>query len=138
MAKHTIQEAIKLTGKSRKTLYRYMEKGKLSYGFMPDERRFFETSELIRVFGEIKKSDTPSVERTASSTRVEVQSDTLPNKLLLELIDTVKRQTEILKKQEEQLQAIKAQLRDKSRLESKSFVVQSEAGRGNKKTTRRP
>ena len=48
---HTIQEAIALTGKSRRTLYNHCDQGRLSYSLGHDERRYFETSELIRVYG---------------------------------------------------------------------------------------
>ncbi|MGP5356235.1 helix-turn-helix domain-containing protein [Pseudomonas helleri] len=48
---HTIQEAIALTGKSRRTLYNHCDQGRLSYSVGHDERRYFETSELIRVYG---------------------------------------------------------------------------------------
>lgn len=50
---HTIQEAIALTGKSRRTLYNHCDQGRLSYSLGHDERRYFETSELIRVYGSL-------------------------------------------------------------------------------------
>ena len=52
---HTIQEAIALTGKSRRTLYNHCDQGRLSYSLGHDERRYFETSELIRVYGNLLK-----------------------------------------------------------------------------------
>ncbi|HBO4240121.1 TPA: entry exclusion protein 1, partial [Pseudomonas aeruginosa] len=54
MAWHTIQEAQKLTGKSRRTLYRDMAAGRLSWEPEGDSARRLETSELIRVYGELK------------------------------------------------------------------------------------
>jgi len=54
---HSINECVKLTGKSRMTLYRQMTGGKLSYSVGRDERRRIETSELIRVFGELNDVD---------------------------------------------------------------------------------
>ena len=51
MAWHTIQEAQKLTGKSRRTLYRDMSKGRLTWAPEGDNARRLETSELIRVYG---------------------------------------------------------------------------------------
>ena len=53
MAKHNIQDAMKLTGKSRRTFYRFMESGRLSYSIELDNRRYFDTSELMRVFGQL-------------------------------------------------------------------------------------
>ncbi|WP_084339949.1 helix-turn-helix domain-containing protein [Pseudomonas luteola] len=48
---HTLAEAIALTGKSRRTLYNHCDQGRISYSVGPDGRRYFETSELIRVYG---------------------------------------------------------------------------------------
>lgn len=48
---HTLKEAVVLTGKSRRTLYNHSNEGRVSYSIGPDGRRYFETSELIRVYG---------------------------------------------------------------------------------------
>ncbi|TBW04265.1 DNA-binding protein [Azotobacter chroococcum] len=48
---HTITEAIALTGKSRRTIYNHCDQGRLSYSIGPDGRRYFDTAELIRVYG---------------------------------------------------------------------------------------
>lgn len=60
MAWHTIQEAQKLTGKSRRTLYRDMAAGRISWAPEGDSGRRLETSELIRVYGELKPLAHPS------------------------------------------------------------------------------
>lgn len=65
MAWHTIQEAQKLTGKSRRTLYRDMAAGRLSWAPEGDSARRLETSELIRVYGELKPLAQPEAEKTA-------------------------------------------------------------------------
>lgn len=62
---HTIQEAILLTGKSRRTIYDHCTSGRLSYSIGPDERRYFETSELIRVYGALRGSAHPEPVQTA-------------------------------------------------------------------------
>lgn len=54
MAWHTIEEAQKLTGKSRRTLYRDMASGHVSWEIESDGRRRLETSELIRAYGVLK------------------------------------------------------------------------------------
>lgn len=59
MAWHTVQETLKLTGKSRSQLYRDMAKGLVSYRTGKNDRREFETSELIRAYGELRTSETP-------------------------------------------------------------------------------
>lgn len=48
---HTLQEAVTLTGRSRRSLYRDMDAGRVSYQLRPDGRRELETSELIRAYG---------------------------------------------------------------------------------------
>lgn len=53
MAWHTLQDVLKLTGKSRSQLYRDMRSGRVSYRTGKNDRREFETSELIRVYGEL-------------------------------------------------------------------------------------
>lgn len=59
MAWHTIQDTLKLTGKSRSQLYRDMAKGLVSYQTGKGGRREFETSELIRAYGELSINETP-------------------------------------------------------------------------------
>ena len=59
MAWHTIQDTLKLTGKSRSQLYRDMANGLVSYRSGKNNRREFETSELIRAYGELKQNETP-------------------------------------------------------------------------------
>jgi hypothetical protein len=51
---HTIQEAVKLTGKSRRTIYDHCTQGRVSYSVGDDGRRYFETSELIRAYGPLR------------------------------------------------------------------------------------
>ncbi|GKQ48934.1 MULTISPECIES: hypothetical protein [Pseudomonas syringae group] len=65
MAWHTIQEAQKLSGKSRRTLYRDMAAGRLSWEPEGENARRLETSELIRVYGELKPLAQSEPEKTA-------------------------------------------------------------------------
>lgn len=58
MAWHSVSQAQKLTGKSRRTLYRDMASGRVSYRTGAKGHREFETSELIRVYGEPEKDGT--------------------------------------------------------------------------------
>ena len=57
MAWHTLRDALKMTGRSRSQFYRDMRAGLVSSG--RDGRREFETSELIRAYGELKQNETP-------------------------------------------------------------------------------
>lgn len=59
MAWHTLRDALKMTGRSRSQLYRDMRAGLVSYRTGRDGRREFETSELIRAYGELKQNETP-------------------------------------------------------------------------------
>jgi hypothetical protein len=64
MAWHSVTQAQKLTGKSRRTLYRDMASGRVTYRTNSRGHREFETSELIRVYGEPEQGGTeelPSV-----------------------------------------------------------------------------
>lgn len=52
--RHSIKEAVRLTGKSRSSLYRDMAKGIVTYTNNSSGHRFIETSELLRAYGEFK------------------------------------------------------------------------------------
>ncbi|WP_233986815.1 entry exclusion protein 1 [Pectobacterium versatile] len=60
MAWVTVRQAMKLTGKARSSLYRDMAKGRVSYRSDVDGTRSIDTSELIRVYGELIHDETPS------------------------------------------------------------------------------
>lgn len=64
---HTIQEAVKLTGKSRRTIYDHCTQGRVSYSVGDDGRRYFETSELIRAYGPLRGSAHPEPMQTAQA-----------------------------------------------------------------------
>ncbi len=51
---HTLAHAIQLTGRSRRSLYRDMDAGRVSYRVREDGRRELETSELMRAYGPLK------------------------------------------------------------------------------------
>jgi YD repeat-containing protein len=55
-----ISEASKTTGKSRATLYKYIKDGRLSTVQDNDGQKKIDTSELLRVFGELVSNDTDS------------------------------------------------------------------------------
>jgi len=54
MAKVSVAEAAKLTGKSIKTIYRHIDTGKLSSSQNNNNSKSIDTSELQRVYGSIK------------------------------------------------------------------------------------
>lgn len=53
MAKHTVAKAAKLVRKSQDTIYRKIKNGKISSSKDGDGRSVVDTSELIRVFGDL-------------------------------------------------------------------------------------
>ena len=54
MAKVNLSQAAKLTGKNRTTIWRHIHSGKLSIERDRDGLPFVDTSELIRVYGELE------------------------------------------------------------------------------------
>ncbi|MBA1205411.1 helix-turn-helix domain-containing protein, partial [Pseudomonas capeferrum] len=62
---HTIQEAMKLAGVSRRTLYNHSDAGRISYSIGPDGRRRFETAELERVYGKLQQVAQPATHQSA-------------------------------------------------------------------------
>lgn len=95
---HTIQEAIALTGKSRRTLYNHCDQGRLSYSVGHDERRYFETSELIRVYGALLNIAQPAAQEIAQSCTPEDLPKTLTEATALRLADALEKLIEIEEK----------------------------------------
>lgn len=126
MAWHTVQDTLKLTGRSRSQLYRDMAKGLVSYRTGKDERREFETSELIRVYGELKEPETTKRHKEGQSKNDIIQSgnaqleaiqqklDALQETVTLMLEDKIAREAEKRAREEErdQLQAEISRLTD--------------------------
>lgn len=61
MAVHTVTEAAKLAGVTRRTIYRYIKQGKLSTVVTGSDSTQVETSELLRVFGSLSQSEATQV-----------------------------------------------------------------------------
>ena len=57
MAKHSISEASKITGKARSTLHRHLKSGKLSKEIDADGQPVIDTAELVRVYGLLHGKD---------------------------------------------------------------------------------
>lgn len=77
MAKVSISEAARLTGKSRTTLHRLIKTGKLSTCYGDRNARMVDVSELMRVFGTIEQRPTEQVSghvNEQSGTDVSAQS----------------------------------------------------------------
>ncbi|MGK5721844.1 helix-turn-helix domain-containing protein [Proteus mirabilis] len=99
MAQVSISEAARLTGKSRRTIQRYVATGKLSLSHNDATGKNIDTSELIRVFGEIKKDIvTPedTLKKVTLSHHVTHDNDSskLENELLKKEIEFLKQRLE--------------------------------------------
>ena len=70
MTQLTIAAAAPLVGKDRKTLYRMIKEGKLSVTVSPEGQKMVETSELLRVFGELKEPEPTSPRQRDSREKV--------------------------------------------------------------------
>lgn len=126
MAWHTVQDTLKLTGRSRSQLYRDMAKGLVSYRTGKEGRREFETSELIRAYGELHTSETPKWHSEGQSKNddaraknaqlgaIQQQLDALQQTVTLMLEDKAAREAESRRRDEEreQLQAEIVRLTD--------------------------
>ena len=75
MAWHSVSQAQNLTGKSRRTLYRDMASGRVSYRTNGKGHREFETSELIRVYGEPDQSGTHERHSVTQSHGTQIEGD---------------------------------------------------------------
>lgn len=136
MAWHSIQDTLKLTGRSRSQLYRDMAKGLVSYRTGKDDRREFETSELIRVYGELRTPETPERHRKGRSENDGIPADNpqlraiqqqlaaLQQTVTLMLEDKAAREAENRRRDEEreQLQAEISRLADALEKEKKRGV----------------
>jgi polyhydroxyalkanoate synthesis regulator phasin len=92
MAKVSISEAARLTGKSRTTLHRLIKAGELSTCSGARNAKMVDISELIRVFGDISK---PVQEQPFE--QVPEQRVTLPPALSEQMVSSLKQEVEHLR-----------------------------------------
>ena len=111
MAKVGAQRAAVLTGKSKSTIQRAMNSGKLSYELDQNKRRIIDVSELERVFGikqtspEPEKAKTSDLEAAVEKERMAMQIKMLEQQLTTagEQIDDLKDQRDKWEKQASQV-----------------------------------
>jgi len=106
MAWHSVRQALILTGKARSTLYRDMAKGRVSYRTESDGSRSVETSELIRVYGELRQGETEKRDTRG-------QLNETANLAISELVSEIR-------SLREEVSGLKAELQDMRRIENKS------------------
>ena len=106
MAKVGAQRAAELTGRSKSTVQRAMNSGKLSFEIDANGRRLIDASELDRVFGLLPQgagsASAPSQQETSSQSELQRAADMLE-------IERMKMRVRGL---EEQLEIVRAQLED--------------------------
>lgn len=73
MAKVGAQRAAELTGKSKSTIQRAMNAGKLSYEVDANQRRLIDVSELERVFGLQKQETSAASEGSSGNASMEIE-----------------------------------------------------------------
>lgn len=109
MAILTMRQAADAVSVSRSTIYRKVEEGILSLATMPDGAKGVDTSELIRVFGELKSkaADTPSDNRaTVSAQSHATASDSHETAILKTQVELLRDQLELAKERERRLLAM--------------------------------
>ena len=70
MSKVSISEASRLTNKTRKTIYKYIQDGLLTVSIDTQGKKVIDISELIRVFGEIEMPEYTEVNNTEVSNNI--------------------------------------------------------------------
>jgi len=102
MAKVSVAEAAKLIGKSVKTIYRHIETGKLSSYQNDNGSKSIDTSELQRVYGDIKISNENV--RASQMSETENQNDTQIRQLLQQENEMLK---QLLDEKEKHISSLK-------------------------------
>ena len=111
MAWHKVRQAQKLTGKARSSLYRDMSSGRLSYRTDLDGGRSIETTELIRVYGDLIQEET--VSRDHERHVYETQ-----NQVMSELIREIK-------SLRDEVSGLRSELQEVRRIEDKTEVAET-------------
>ena len=133
MAVHTVIEAAKLAGVTRRTIYRYIKQGKLSTVVTGSDATQIETSELLRVFGSLSQPEESKV-----STGSQVEEPEYVTRLMAEmsqLRDLVQRQQLLLEDKletdrlREQMTGLQNE-RDEATQELEKLRAELEAERG--------
>ena len=121
MAKVGAQRAAELTGRSKSTVQRAMNNGKLSYEVDSNGRRVIDTSELDRAFGLKKASEninhSQEVERELEKATALLETERL--KMRIQMLETQ------LHSAEEQLEDLKAQ-RDQWQKQASKVLITSQ------------
>ncbi|WP_311946576.1 hypothetical protein [Halomonas piscis] len=99
----TISEAVQLTERSRRSLYRDMSDGRLAYHLGHDGRRLLDVSELIRAYGALAGMAEPETEGKGTER---------PEDLLTQILDVMHQQSETLLAQREEMAALRQEVHE--------------------------
>lgn len=102
MPRVTLKKACELTSKSKRTIQRYMASGKLSYKTNDYGHKEIDTSELMRVFGDLSPLVTGKVRPDVTPLMSPPVNDARVDKLLL----AVERLEKVINKQSEQIASL--------------------------------
>lgn len=111
-ARHNISQAAKMAGVSRRTLQRHIDKGKVSCSTDESGNKFIDTSELLRVYGDLTPQD--------DAPRVTPRTDTVTHLDTPDVTRTLREQVTELQRQ------LQAQM-EKNELQESRFNTQIEA-----------
>ena len=124
MAKVGAQRAAELTGRSKSTVQRAMNSGKLSFEIDANGRRLIDASELDRVFGLLPQGagPAPAVQETSSQSELQRAADMLEIERLKMRVRGLEEQLEITR---EQLEDMRGQ-RDLWQKQSQQILITSQ------------
>lgn len=106
----TIKEATRLTGRSRRTLYRDMAAGRLSYHVGDGGRRVVDVSELMRAYGALVGKPDPAPAPEAPGAAAPPAEESRTAALLAELLEVTRQQSHTLEQQREELAALRREV----------------------------
>lgn len=115
-----INEAVRVSGRSRRSLYRDMKSGALSYHVDNAGRRLVDVSELIRAYGALPgMAEEPAPTPGAS----ESEGGDLSSRLLAELVELTRQQGETLDAQRKELAALRHEVAELRSLPAPSSLA---------------
>lgn len=114
MALHSVTEAAKMAGVTRRTIYRYLKSGKLSAAVTGDDNTQIETSELLRVFGSLSQPEAVEVSTESQGNEPEYVTRLLDE--MSKLRDIIESQQTLLLEDKQSREQQKAERQQQSEL----------------------
>jgi len=114
MALHSVTEAAKMAGVTRRTIYRYLKSGKLSAAVTGDDNTQMETSELLRVFGSLSQPEAKEVSTESQGNEPEYVTRLLDE--MSKLRDIIESQQTLLLEDKQSREQQKAERQQQSEL----------------------